>query len=137
MKTKTSVFFEETDHVRVQPLDDDLFYVEVKPREHAYAGVGFFVHSKEAAYRLEGALRAAIRAETAPAEPLTCDTCHQPAESVNEAGMCDECHDDHAKAEAEKLRPLYEAEKAAGLTRPQEAIDEDLRIAGRGHLVRT
>lgn len=35
-----------------------------------------------------------------------------------------------------RYRPLYEAERAAGIFRPQHEIGQDLRNAGRGHLVR-
>lgn len=45
-------------------------------------------------------------------------------------------HELERRKEEEMMRSLYEAEKRAGLLRPQSEIDQDLIDAGRGHLVR-
>lgn len=65
-----------------------------------------------------------------------CETCRREVESVNEADMCEDCHDAWLAKEEAYWRPLYEAEKAAGLLRPQSELDQELIDAGRGHLVR-
>lgn len=62
-----------------------------------------------------------------------CPTCgHEDDET-----LC-QCQIDEwlASPEGRSMHALYKAEKAAGLLRPQAEIDEELRQAGRGHLVR-
>lgn len=39
------------------------------------------------------------------------------------------------KAEFERMKALYEGEKRAGLHKPREEYEQDLRDAGRGHLI--
>lgn len=48
---------------------------------------------------------------------------------------CPQCEAMEA-AEFKRLKDLYEAEKRAGLLRPQTELDQELRDAGRGHLVK-
>ena len=61
---------------------------------------------------------------------LHCETCGKPVESVNDADMCDDCHDIMAAAEIALLKPLYDAEKAYGLTDPEE-LARKIKEAGR------
>lgn len=49
---------------------------------------------------------------------------------------CPECEAEFYEKDLPKLRRQYEAERRAGLLRPQEELDQELRDAGRGHLVR-
>lgn len=42
---------------------------------------------------------------------------------------------DEEEEEMRKLYQLYKAERDMGLLRPQEEIDQDIRDAGRGHLL--
>lgn len=62
-----------------------------------------------------------------------CDSCGLPAETLNEADQCEDCHDLWMQREMAYWRPLYEGEKAC---RGYEDARADLIAAGRGHLVR-
>ncbi len=62
---------------------------------------------------------------------IECPTCGDEFDP-DEGGMCS-CEE---QREAAKWAALYRGEKAAGLLRPQEELDRELREAGRGHLVR-
>ena len=67
---------------------------------------------------------------------MICETCRQEVESVNEADMCEDCHDRWVNARIAFWCSLYEAEKAAGLLKSREEYEQDLIDAGRGHLLR-
>lgn len=87
-------------------------------------------------WTFHGISAAATQAMVAAYNALpVCGACGDRVDSVNDADECDECAEDRAQAEAAKLRPLYEAEKRAGLLRSKDELDQELRDAGRGHLV--
>lgn len=65
----------------------------------------------------------------------TCDNCGDKVETVGEDEICDECRDEWSAEQEKRFRPLYEAEKRAGILRTKEELDQELRDAGRGHLV--
>ena len=71
---------------------------------------------------------------------VACETCGEEIdpdeESISETGDCETCMDARFKREYARLKPLYDAEKRAGLLKPKEELDAELRDAGRGHLVR-
>ncbi len=66
-----------------------------------------------------------------------CETCGKAIhwEAVDEAGACDECRTAYFKGQYAHWKPLYDAEKRAGLLDPEQAA-QDIRDAGRGHLLR-
>lgn len=77
--------------------------------------------------------------EKTPSDWPRCDVCGErvhPDFICWDTDECDTCADERFQREYAHLKPLYEAEKAAGLTKTKEGLDEDLRQAGRGHLVR-
>ncbi len=69
---------------------------------------------------------------------VTCETCGEEIdpddEIIDENGDCEACRDAHFQREAARLKPLYDAEKRAGLHKSKEELDAELRDAGRGHL---
>ena len=70
---------------------------------------------------------------------LHCETCGKQVESVNDADMCDDCHDIMAAAEIALIKPLYDAEKHYGIThltnradhKSREQYERDIKEAGR------
>ena len=48
---------------------------------------------------------------------------------------CEECCDKWFQEQAAYWRPLYEAEKRAGLLKSLDELEAELRDAGRGHLI--
>ena len=72
---------------------------------------------------------------------LICEKCKQPITedrwlADGENGWCIDCFDEYQQEQDRYWRPQYEAEKAAGLLMSEEERNEQLRQAGRGHLVR-
>ena len=73
---------------------------------------------------------------------MICEKCKQPITEDRPRGhhpeidSCEECEEAEFQEQMAYWRPLYEAEKAAGLLMSEEERNEELRNAGRGHLVR-
>lgn len=67
-----------------------------------------------------------------------CDTCGKALrwdDEVDEQGECEACATAYHAQQARYWRGLREGERRAGLLRPQSEINQDLRDAGRGHLI--
>lgn len=52
---------------------------------------------------------------------IKCEHCGEYVESVNEADMCDECHEQWFQKEYAYWKPLYDGEVLAGLVRNDES----------------
>lgn len=69
-------------------------------------------------------------------ENVSCSSCGEDFGPGDHGFSHCENHREETVAKMKRNWALYQAEKAAGLLRPQEEIDQDIRDAGRGHLVR-
>ena len=67
---------------------------------------------------------------------IICDQCKQEVDSLNEVDQCEDCAEAWFQSEMAYYRPIYLAEKAAGLTLSDEEYRADMINAGLGHLVK-
>jgi hypothetical protein len=71
---------------------------------------------------------------------FTCEECGVAVDNDNigclENNWCDQCMDAWCEAQIKFWRPIWRAEKAAGIHLSRKEYQAQLRDAGRGHLVR-
>lgn len=69
-----------------------------------------------------------------------CEKCRQPVDDDNvgcfENNWCEACEDKRIAEEIAHFKPLYEAEKRAGLLVSLDELEQAIRDAGRGHLLK-
>jgi len=72
---------------------------------------------------------------------FNCSKCDEIVEDEDIVGCwenewCEACARKWVDEQIAHYRPLYDAEKAAGLLQPDEYLAHELRCAGRGHLLK-
>lgn len=69
-----------------------------------------------------------------------CEKCQAPVDEDNvgcwENNICEECNDKWCQEQMALYRPQYDAEKLSSFRKNLEDLMQELRDAGRGHLIR-